>query len=91
MKLREFEYKAPGLSNYIHVSSRNSSSREVQRKQSLILMEGIGGKVGSPLTGRFKVEEMPGLDLRDKLNFMSDCYVKGTPDEEAIEAPGVIQ
>lgn len=29
--------------------------------------------------------------LRDKLNFMSDYSVKGTPDEEATEALGVIQ
>lgn len=63
MKLREFDCKAPVLNNYIHISARNSSSREVQRKQSLILMERIGGEVGSPLMGRFKVEEMLGLDF----------------------------
>lgn len=60
-KLREFECKAPALNNYIHISVRNSSSREVQRKQSLILIERIGGKVGSPLMGRLKVEKMLGL------------------------------
>ena len=63
LKLREFECKAPVLNNYIHISARNSGSREVQRKHSLILIERIGGKIGSPLMGRFKVEEMLGMDF----------------------------
>lgn len=46
------------LNNCIHVSDRNSGSKEVQRKQSLILIERIGSGVGRSLLGRFKVEEM---------------------------------
>lgn len=44
--------------NYIYVSDRNSDSKEVQRKQSLILIERIGSGAGRPLIGRFKVEDM---------------------------------
>ena len=56
--LKEFECKTPASNNHIHASDRNSGSKEVQRKQSLILIERIGGGLG-----RFTMEEMFGLDF----------------------------
>lgn len=51
------------LKEHLHShTNRNSSLREVERKPSLILIERIGGGVGNPPLGRFKVEEMLGQD-----------------------------
>lgn len=59
----EFVCEAPALNDYIHVADRNSGSKEIQRKQFLILIERISGGVGRLLLGRFKMEKMLGLDF----------------------------
>lgn len=65
-KLKEFECKAHALNKQIHGSDRNSGSKEVQRKQFLILIDRTDNGVGRLLIGRFKVEKI--RILRDKMN-----------------------